>query len=565
MLGNFTQNGLCEELAFVYRLQVTLEVSRQEVAFLTQENGSLKQTNTSLRGLNEELHSRNDQLSEEVESLKVEIKRLQEQLALGRSVRFGSQRETGDELTGSSGELLLITVRGHTRRAKSKGRLMDTSLLPRHRVYHDLTQSEKTCGHCQRPLKRMGEDVSEQIEVLPQRLYVVEHVRYKYTGCDCHTVKMAPKPFSPLPKALAGASLLTEILENKYHYHLPLYRQSKLLASYQAIIPDNTLGHWVMEVGAGLTPIYNALFESILIAHYLQVDETPVQVLKPNKKGYVWSYFAPHVGKGIVVFEFNLTRSAKVPEARLKLFKGALQTDAYAGYRGLRGWERIVGFGCLTHSRRKFADVLKASKNPEGIAAQMIERLKPVYALEARMKEAGYSFHTRKRLRQRIAWPLLKDIHRWLKSVAPQVPPNSLLGTAIHYTLTQWPYLVKYVRHGMVEIDTNGVENKIRDIALGRRNWLFMGNEKSGAVHALFYSLLTSCLLNGLNPRLYLHYILLKIHDLRRGSVDPKTLLPHTIDRQALQAFAQEQITQGAALLNSFAANATPPPIPAVA
>ena len=149
---------------------------------------------------------------------------------------------------------------------------------------------------------------------------------------------MAPKPLAPLPKALAGASLLTEILENKYHYHLPLYRQSKLLASYQAIIPDNTLGHWVMGVvGAGLMPLYDALFEAMLVAKYLQVDETPVQVLKPDKKGYVWSYFAPAVGKGVVVFEFNLTRRAKVPEARLKSFKGALQTDAYACYQGLRG------------------------------------------------------------------------------------------------------------------------------------------------------------------------------------------------------------------------------------
>lgn len=525
------QGSSVEQLSIAYMLGV-------ELSFVRQENASLK----------EEVRT----LTQEVGTLTQEINRLKEQLKLGQSRQFGKKSEAG-EPPGGAGHPPggLVSVSAHTRKKKSQGRLIDTSLLPRHRIYHDLADEDKICGGCQKPLKRIGQESSEQIEVLPQQLYVLEHVRYKYSGCDCHTVHMAPKEKSPIPKALAGGSLLAEIIVNKYHYHLPLYRQSKMLESYNAIIPDNTLGNWVMQTGEGLSPIYKALVRAMLAARYLQADETPIKILKPETKGYLWSYFAPHVGGGIVVFELSLTRRGQVARERLATFKGLLQTDGYAGYQGLRDREGIEGLGCLTHARRKFAEVLKVSKNPDGIAAQAIERLKPLYVLEARMREAGYSFSIRKRLRKKIAWPILKEFHRWLKSVLPTVPPKSLLASAINYTLRQWPYLIKYVHHGMAEIDTNWIENKIREVALGRKNWLFMGNEDSGAVHALFYSLVLSCILNSLNPRLYLHYIIMKIHDLRQGKIDPYQLLPHTIDQNKLKEFAQLKIDEGTKILNS--------------
>lgn len=158
------------------------------------------------------------------------------------------------------------------------------------------------------------------------------------------------------------------------------------------------------------------------------------------------------------------------------------------------------------------------------------------------MREDKLSFHTRKRLRQRMAFPLVKELKKWLKAQIPHVPPKSQLAKAIQYTLNQWPYLVKYLRHGMAEIDTNHVENKIREIALGRRNWLFMGNEKSGKMHALFYSLVLSCILNVINPRVYIHYLLTKVHDIRRDTIDPVTLLPDRIDHNVLTEFINDQM-----------------------
>jgi len=363
---------------------------------------------------------------------------------------------------------------------------------------------------------------------------------------------MAPKEPAPLPKALAGSSVLTEVLINKYQYHLPLYRQSKMMASLGVMVPDNTLGNWVMQIGLALMKLYDAFWGAILVGRYLQVDETPVKVLKPEKKGYLWSYFAPWVGKGLIVFELSLTRSGSVAEKRLESFKGLLQTDGYNGYQRLREREDIDGLGCITHARRKFSEVVKITKNHEGIAAQAIERLRPLYELEAKMREWGHGFHTRKRLRQKIAWPILKDFHAWLKKTLPHVPPKSQLANAISYSLNQWPYLIKYLRHGMAEIDTNWVEGEIRNIALGKKNWLFIGHENSGKIHALFYSLILSAILNGLNPRLYLHYLITKVHDLRRGLIDPMSLLPHTIDQTVLKKFADTLLHDAKKILAVF-------------
>ena len=362
---------------------------------------------------------------------------------------------------------------------------------------------------------------------------------------------MAPKPQAPIPKAIAGAGLLTDVVLSKYQYHLPLYRQSKIMQSDGITLSDKTLANWVMKSGDALLKVYDA-FWIILKNRYLQVDETPVKVLETNKKGYVWAYFAPNVGKGLVAFEFSLTREGSVANERLKSFNGLLQTDGYNGYGALRKREGIVGFGCLSHARRKFSEVVKISGDKLGIAAEMIERMKPLYALEARMREAGLDHRTRKRLRQKIAFPILKNIRRWLRSIKNKVLPKSKLGTAISYTMKQWPYLVAYLRHGMAEIDTNYVENKIRDIALGKKNWLFIGNEECGKIHALWYTLIISAIINDLNPRVYIHYLLTKVHQLRRKEIDPVSLLPDRIDIKELELLALEQIEFGRKVLGAF-------------
>jgi transposase len=510
----------------------------------------------------------NRQLHERVASLEEEITRLKELLRLQQERLFGKKSELTSRIlnsktptttpdanpTGadSSASPKTTTVVSHTRKIPPRGkRQFTTNELPIYTVIHDLPELEKNCSCCGKPMHVIAKEKSEALEIIPIQYCIVKHIRLKYGCRPCDSIVMAPKPAAPIPKAIAGPSLLVDVILNKYQYHLPLYRQSKIMHSNGVTISDKTLANWVLALGDGLLKIYEAMW-IILQRRYLQVDETPVKVLKTNKKGYVWAYFAPNVGKGLVVFEFSLTREGSVAAKRLQQFKGLLQTDGYAGYNALRKRDDIVSFGCLSHARRKFSEVIKMSGDQQGIAAEMIERLKPLYALEAKLREAGATHRTRKRLRQKIARPILQEIYRWLRSIKHKVLPKSKLGQAISYTLNQWPYLIAYLRHGMAEIDTNYVENKIRDIALGKKNWLFMGNEACGKIHALWYTLIISAIINDLNPRVYIHYLLTKIHQLRRGEIDPLTLLPDRIDINELENFANEQIELARKMLNAL-------------
>jgi len=501
----------------------------------------------ALRGI--EIH----QLHARLTSLEEEIARLKELLRLQRERLFGKKSEIGSSVLNSTLPSPKTTVvTSHTRKTPSRGnRQFNRNELPKYTVIHDLSDDKKSCTCCGETMQVIGQDKSEQLEIIPVQYCQIEHIRLKYACRSCDSIMMAPKPAAPLPKAIAGASLLTDVILNKYQYHLPLYRQSKIMKSHHMIISDKTLANWVMASGDALLKIYEAMW--IILQHrYLQIDETPVKVLETNKKGYVWAYFSPNVHKGLVVFEFSLTRESSVVENRLKIFKGLMQTDGYAGYDVLRKRDEIVGFGCFSHARRKFSEVVKISGDKNGIAAEMIERMKPLYALEARLREMNADHRTRKRLRQKIARPILKDIHHWLRSIKNQVLPKSKLGNAISYTLKQWPYLIAYLRHGMAEIDTNYVENKIRDIALGKKNWLFVGNEDCGKIHALWYTLIISSIINDLNPRVYIHYILTKVHELRRGEIDPLSLLPDRIDVNKLEGFAIEQIDFAKKMLAAF-------------
>src|SRR5271156_6355430 len=526
---------------------------------MVQDDFEKLQAAYTLRGI--ELHH----LHERVGSLEAEITRLKELLKLQQQQLFGKKSEAASTLdlsssasdhSGSTEEVSTpktTTVSSHIRNIPPRGkRTLNTNYLPKYTVIHDLAEAKKTCACCGGELHEIGREVSEQMEIIPAKYCIIEHIRLKYGCRPCETVVMAPKPSAPLPKAIAGASVITDVVLNKYQYHLPLYRQSKIMQSYSMTILDKTLANWVMNSGDALIKIYDAMW--IILKHrYLQVDETPVKVLETNKKGYVWAYFAPNVGNGLVAFEFSLTRQGSVAAARLKTFNGLLQTDGYAGYDALRKREGIVGFGCLSHARRKFSEVIKISGDKAGIAAEMIERMKPLYELEARMRKAGVTHHrTRKRLRQKMARPILKNIHQWLRAIKHKVLPKSNLGKAISYTLKQWPYLIAYLRHGMAEIDTNYVENKIRDIALGKKNWLFIGNESCGKIHALWYTLIISSVINDLNPRVYIHYILTKVHQLRRGEIDPLSLLPDRIDVNELERFSIEQIEFGKKMLSAF-------------
>lgn len=480
---------------------------------------------------------------DENESLKKQVEWFKQQYKLSQGREFGKSSETSQSLSlfdekmdqspDESNDLLLEEKETITyeRSKKMKGRQMDVSRFPKEQITHDLKEEEKTCG-CGETLEKVGEDISTQVDHIPETFKVIEHITLKYCCRHCDIMKSAKKPETGIPKCMATPGFVAEVITKKYEQHLPLYRQSKIFSKLGADIPDSTLGHWVMRAAECLKPLDQAARDQIPHVYVLQADETKIKTLKPSKEGYLWGYHSCDPGNRFILFEYSPSRGALTPNTTLKNFKGNLQTDGYSGYNDLRAKQTVTNFGCWDHCRRKFTDVIKvADKNKTGKAAETVLLINKLYEYERDAKDM--SFAERKEYRQKYAKPMLDHIHDHIASI--QAPPKSLLGVAVTYITNQWVYLIEYIDHGEVPMSNCWIENQIRPFALGRRNWLFTGTPESAAKAALLYSLIQSCRMNNIDPRIYLEHVLNKANAMRRGDVSPTSLLPQFIDKSILK------------------------------
>jgi transposase len=360
---------------------------------------------------------------------------------------------------------------------------------------------------------------------------VIERVCSKYTCHSCEVIKTGSKPELPIAKSMAAPSLIAEVIIKKFKHHLPWYRQSKLFTQDGLDIPANTIGNWFMAAGEALEPLNIALRNEINNTANLQADETPVKVLKNNHRGYMWGYHSLKPANRFILFEYNETRSGKTASDHLKAYRGILQTDGYAGYNNLRAKDDIIGIGCWVHCRRHFTDVIKITSSA-GKAHEVVKWIGKLYQIEENARKFNLSFADRKALRQAQGPPILEKIHELLTKSTPL--PKSSLGKAIAYALNHWEYLIKYIDHGEAEIDNNLIENQIRPFALGRKNWLFVGNEGTARTAAFFYSIIQTCRLNNIDPKKYLIYVLYQAGRMRRQEVKPSSLLPQFIDKTLL-------------------------------
>lgn len=418
-----------------------------------------------------------------------------------------------------------------SRPKKKNGRNIDTSKLPRERREYDLTEEEKTC-QCGCQMHKIGEDTSETLEHIPEQLKVIEHVKHKYACRKCETIKATPKEEQPIAKCMAGSSLLANVIVKKFEHHLPLYRQSKIYEQNGIDIPDNTLGNWVSKSSEVLKPLGDALWNEIVESNYLQADESPVKVLKPDKKGYMWGYHNCESGRRCVAFEFNLSRSGTVPESRLQGFTGRLQTDGYSGYNSFRHSDHVKNIGCWDHARRKVTDTIKvASGDMSGVSGDLLQLINKLYKIEKNNKSSSEA--ERYEVRQTFAIPILDKIFN-IANKSNRLP-KSMLGQAITYLKNNEQYLREYANTGDAHISNILAENQIRPLALGRKNWLFVGNEESANKSALLYSLIQSAKMNHINAQKYLTAVLKAAPAMRRGEVDPRNLLPQYIDHQLLK------------------------------
>jgi len=361
--------------------------------------------------------------------------------------------------------------------------------------------------------KKIGEKVTEVLEYNPGHIFVRKIVRPQYIKSDTERIVIAELPSLPIPKGNAGASLLAYLLVSKYADHIPFDRLRKILKRCGAQISKSTINGWFNKSTALLELLYEELEKQLLQTDYLQADESPIKVQDPNKKGalhrgYQWVYRSPV--QNLVLFKYNKSRGKEVPKLTLNHFNGALQTDGYAGYQHMQTNGNITLLACMAHARRKFKEALDMDAKRAGF---VLSKMQSLYEIERLARERQVDCETLKRFRQLYAKPILEEIEQWLKTNLNQVVPQSAIGKAISYTYNLWPRLKRYMDDGRYEIDNNLIENAIRPLALGRKNYLFAGSHEAAQKAAIMYSLFASCKINNVDPLKWLTNVFNRISD----------------------------------------------------
>jgi transposase len=389
---------------------------------------------------------------------------------------------------------------------------------------------------------RIGEEVTEQLEHKPGEIYVRRIIRPKYAlkkdlqvqqeldmdGSLNKTVKIASLPLLPLPRSNAGASLLAEVIMGKYMYHLPFHRQISLFKLEGIRIPASTINDWFAGCSDLLRALYYRLKEIVLECDYIQIDESTVPVINHEKqravKAYLW--VVRDVMKKLVFFYYDKgSRAQKVVIELLHNFKGAVQTDGYEAYSIYENKKGVLLLGCWAHARRKFIEALKEDKAG---AQYALEQIGLIYAVESMADDQELDYQKRAELRARLAYPILFGFERWIVSYMPKALPKGRVSQALTYTYALFHRLSRYHLDGRYRIDNNLVENTIRPLALGRKNYMFCGNHDAAENAAIMYSLLGCCAATEVNPREWLTDVITRIPYYNNDySLDLADLLPH--------------------------------------
>jgi transposase len=501
-----------------------------------------------------------------IESKDIEIERLEMELRLLRQKMYGPKSErividpevqphlfNEAEATEKEAEIAEeIQVIQYER--KKGGRRLLPDNLQRIDQVHDIAEEEKVCG-CGCRLNCIGEEVTEELDIVPRQCRVIRHIRLKYACRQCEgvesdkgAVQIAPPPVQLLPKTIATAGLIASVVVEKFADGLPLYRQAARFSREGIEISRGTLSNWVVRVGELCNPILEILREDLRAGPLINADETPVQVLKePGRanttKSYMWVFRGGISPPGsVVVFDYRPTRSGdEILKEYLSDYTGCVQTDGYIGYEVLS--ELAVSHaGCWAHVRRKFVEVVQAvdkagkGKERRGCSADVaVSKIRRLYDIERQAKNRELTGNDLVQFRLEHALPLLEEFHDWLKARIGGTPPKGLLGTAMNYTLKQWDRIIVYMHNPHVGLDNNPAENAIRPFAVGRKNWLFAGSPAGARASANLYSLVETAKANGLEPYRYLRYIFERL-PYAKTPEDYRKLTPPYLDRNEFDA-----------------------------
>lgn len=433
------------------------------------------------------------------------------------------------------------------KKPKGHGRAPLPAHLPRVIIRHDVaddagsdnnTTKACNCKRCGTGLVKIGESITEELDIKPLEFFVNQHIRSKYACRCCDTVQAAPMPARIVDGGIPAPGLIAQILVAKYSDHLPLYRQESIYARAGVGLSRQTMGDWVGAAGAALAPLVAAMRKDLLLQDVIHADETTVKLLnwRRPKKGdkerdktkhrdgttgmtgktatsYFWVYRSASLDKvvqksPVVIFDYQTSREGLHPAAFLADYQGTLMVDGYSGYSALFA-NGMTALYCWAHVRRKFVDLHVANKST--VVAQALAQIAALYAVEAFIRDKKLDPDTTKVYRQKHAVPILNDLKRWFDATRGRALDNSGLAHAIDYALARWPGLVRYTEDGHFPIDNNPVENALRPIALGRKNWLFLGSPRGGERAACIMSLIATAKANGHDPYAYLKDVLTRL------------------------------------------------------
>ncbi|WP_165665855.1 IS66 family transposase, partial [Metapseudomonas otitidis] len=401
--------------------------------------------------------------------------------------------------------------------------------LPRVEIVHELPEHELTCA-CGCRKQVIGEETSEQLEIIPMQVRVIRHLRKTYACNACEAAPVtADKPAQLLEKSLATPSVLAMLLTTKYADGIPLYRFEKMLSRHGVDIPRQTLARWVIQCGEQLQPLLNLLRDTLFDYPLLHCDETRLQVLHepgrdPTAQSWMWVQCGGPPDRPVVLFDYDTSRAQAVPLRLLAGYRGYLMTDDYAGYNAVVQQDGIERLACWAHARRKFVEAQKVQpKGKVGRADMALNLINKLYSIERELKKADDS--ERLSARQQRSQPLLDQLNSWLDKTQPQVAGKTALGNAVNYLASNWSRLVRYVEGGHLPIDNNRAENAIRPFVIGRKNWLFSDTPKGATASAQLYSLLETAKANGQEPYAWLRHVLERLPQATRVE-DYEALLP---------------------------------------
>jgi len=488
------------------------------------------------------LASENKTLSGELNARDVLIEKLKHQLAGMRRHRFGAGSEALDqlELVLEGEEIAAAAQQAQDDPTEPSQAKNQPQIKPKRKPLPDhLPRDEQilspgeSCGQCGGKLKYLGEDVTEELEYVPGRFRVNCITRPKLSCACCETIHQAALPSRPIERGRPGPGLLAHVLVSKYADHLPLYRQSQIFGREKVDLERSTLADWVGKSTALLEPLAEAIGRHVRDGQAIFADDTTVGVQAPGtgktKTGRVWAYVRderPWSGDAqpATWYRFTPDRKGKWPLDHLANFAGWMHADGYAGFNELYRQGRVNEVACMAHVRRKFFD-LHASQG-SGVAAQALRRIARLYQIEDEAR--GQPPDARKIIRQSKARPAFDDLEAWLNAQLPKISGKSPLAGAIRYALNRMKKLRPYLDHGVLELDNNTAERAMRSIAVGRKNYLFMGSDRGGKSAAIAYTLIETAKLNNVDPQAWLSDVLGRIADHKITRIDE--LLPWNWD-----------------------------------